>query len=117
MATRLTPGGVHSRRVEIGSGQRVLVPQKGRWKRVEIDGKETAKVSCPNCGRVGHLAEHAIAESGEVTPALVCACGWTDTVELAGWRTPLAVPAPGPAQEATPAAAQAATGLGAMGRA
>jgi len=57
----------------------------GCWWRVNRDGQEVVKVSCPQCGQVAEL-QHEIAGSGKVTPSLDCpACDFHRNVQLMGW--------------------------------
>jgi len=51
------------------------------------DGTRTASVSCPNCGKVASLSDHAIGAGGYVTPSLICPfdCSFHDYVQLDGW--------------------------------
>ena len=55
------------------------------WTRVTLDGVETARISCPRCGTVGALRDHAIDDKGKVTPSVQCDCGYHDFIRLEGW--------------------------------
>ena len=61
---------------------------KGLWKGATRDGKRTANVSCPTCGKTASLSGHDIDAAGKVTPSLVCPyndCTFHEHVELEGW--------------------------------
>lgn len=55
------------------------------WARVIADGVETARISCPDCGVVGALRDHAIDDKGEVKPSVQCDCGYHQFIQLEGW--------------------------------
>ena len=58
------------------------------WKRITLDGQETARVTCPECKHEAIL-DHEIAADGTVTPSLDCptdGCGFHEHVVLAGWQ-------------------------------
>lgn len=57
----------------------------GTWIRVTLDNVDTARVSCPACGKVGLLADHVIDGKGEVLPSVVCDCGYHEFIVLEGW--------------------------------
>lgn len=59
--------------------------EKGHWRFVFSDGKFTATIACPQCGEQGALTDHEILDSGEVTPSVVCDCGFHDHIFLSGW--------------------------------
>lgn len=51
-------------------------------------GKRTASITCVN-GHIASLSKHAISESGEVSPSVVCPyddCGFHEFVILQGWQ-------------------------------
>lgn len=61
--------------------------KSGCWRRLRVSGKQTASISCPECGNVAWL-DHDIADDGTVTPSLVCpeeACSFHEWVKLEGW--------------------------------
>lgn len=66
---------------------RMSVETKAQWKGGLSDGKRTALVSCPECGKVASLSGHTIAANGDVTPSLICPfdCGFHEYVTLEGW--------------------------------
>jgi hypothetical protein len=56
-----------------------------KWNRVTIDGKITARVTCPGC-RLTFALDHDIAEDGTVSPSLDCpVCVFHDFVKLERW--------------------------------
>jgi hypothetical protein len=58
------------------------------WQKINADGKETARVKCPQCQQWATL-DHDIAANGAVYPSLICptnGCGFHDVVMLAGWQ-------------------------------
>ena len=57
----------------------------GTWRRIRLDGEPTALFVCPNCGHRSALSTHTIKRDGEVTPSVVCDCGFHDWVKLTGW--------------------------------
>ncbi len=63
---------------------------RGHWfalRRVE-DGSWSVKLSCPTCGQVASLDDHAVDSIGAVTPSVVCpsvGCDFHDYVRLVGW--------------------------------
>lgn len=61
----------------------------GQWRSGTRDGRRTATVSCPDCGRSASLSDHEIRADGTVTPSLVCPfddCDFHAWVKLEGWR-------------------------------
>ncbi len=76
-------------------GDRVAIPngdswtQRGVWKGGRLDGKRTATVSCPECGRACSLSQHEIDAEGNVSPSVVCPyddCDWHVWIRLEGWK-------------------------------
>lgn len=68
---------------------RMAEAAKGQWNGAMSDGKRTALVSCPGCGRIASLSKHAIGEDGTVSPSLVCPyddCDFHDYVRLHNWQ-------------------------------
>lgn len=72
----------------------------GRWRPAKLaDGRRTATISCPVCGRSGSLADHEIDADGTVRPSVVCPyadpnvaqgeplCGFHQHVRLLEWGT------------------------------
>lgn len=60
----------------------------GVWRPVTVDGKPTAKVSCPGCGSVANLDNFVIDENGIPDASLDCkhpGCTFHTTVVLMGW--------------------------------
>ena len=47
----------------------------------------TVRVSCPDCGKVKQLDGHHISPEGEVTPPILCDCGFHESVQLVGWTS------------------------------
>lgn len=71
---------------------RALTPDRGipksRWTNTDIDGKKTAMVACPDCGKLSTLQGHEITSIGVVKPSLMCPhdkCEFHDFVQLIGW--------------------------------
>lgn len=62
----------------------------GQWQHTRDEGRATARVSCPGCGREASLASHDINARGCVSPSMVCpwACGFHAFVVLRGWDQP-----------------------------
>ena len=54
----------------------------GKWWPVSELGQWIVGWGCPQCGRHGHLSDPP--DLGRVT--LDCPCGWSETVDLAGWN-------------------------------
>lgn len=53
------------------------------------DGSNTARVSCPDCGRSHILTDHDIGPNGDVTPSVVCSypeCDFHAFITLNGWK-------------------------------
>lgn len=60
----------------------------GTWAPQTMDGHKTARMSCPLCGTVASLADHAIKAEGEVHPSVKCAkpsCTFHTYITLEGW--------------------------------
>jgi hypothetical protein len=65
------------------------IPQKGTWWPGLACSGNSAVISCPICGKIGTLSDHAIDSQGKVTPSVVCPreqCKFHDFVVLEGWR-------------------------------
>jgi len=62
--------------------------QSGVYKGARRDGERTANLSCPNCGRVASLSDHAIHTDGTVNPSVVCpyGCGFHEYIRLDKWN-------------------------------
>lgn len=63
--------------------------ERGTWEPVTLDGRRTARISCPDCGSVAYADAHTIGPDGMVEPSLECpnaGCGFHDTVQLVGWQ-------------------------------
>lgn len=60
----------------------------GTWKGLQTLGGRKASFTCPNCGQLGSLSDHEIAEDGTVNPSVVCfnGCGFHDFIKLEGWQ-------------------------------
>lgn len=62
----------------------------GTWQGgTKIDGSRTALFSCPLCGGTGSLADHEIADNGNVTPSVVCMvgdCEFHEYITLENWQ-------------------------------
>ena len=57
------------------------------WRRVLLDGKATAGMTCSN-GHYGLIDEHEIAADGTVTPSVVCrheGCAFHELIRLEEW--------------------------------
>ena len=66
----------------------VWLEEPGTYRAARLDGRRTATMSCPRCGRPASLSGHEIAASGEVSPSVVCPhepCGFHEFVTLEGW--------------------------------
>jgi hypothetical protein len=65
---------------------------KGQWELARTaDGKLTALMSCPDCGRLLSLSGHSIDAKGFVSPSVVCdrpngGCGFHKFIKLQGWQ-------------------------------
>lgn len=61
---------------------------EGGWRPGRADGRRTASMACPGCGKVASLSGHEIAADGTVTPSVACAydCGFHEYVQLEGWE-------------------------------
>jgi hypothetical protein len=59
--------------------------KRGTWYPVIVDGKRTAKLVCPGCGIIANIDDHDIDHDGNVTPSILCDCGYHENVILAGW--------------------------------
>jgi len=61
--------------------------KKENWRKVNFDGKNTARVKCPKCGIEG-LLNHEVDKEGNVNPSVVCGmkCGFHSMVKLEGWE-------------------------------
>lgn len=81
----------------------------GTWKPLLWDGRNTARITCPKCGRTSVLP-HAVAADGTVTPSVVCAysavvecpherCDFHDMARLLNWADP---PPPAPRERSEP---------------
>ena len=60
----------------------------GVWRPVTVDGKATAKVSCPSCGSVANLEDHEIDQNGIPDASLDCShpgCEFHKHISLQGW--------------------------------
>jgi hypothetical protein len=59
----------------------------GTWKGLKTEQGRKASFTCPNCGKIGSLADHDIGKNGEVNPSVVCPydCGFHEYIRLAGW--------------------------------
>lgn len=60
----------------------------GVWRPVTVDGKPTAKVSCPDCGSRANLTDHVIDSNGYPDASLECThpgCSFHERVHLEGW--------------------------------
>lgn len=61
---------------------------KGTWFPLIADGRKTATVTCPDCGKRGTLEHHTIEDDGRVLPSIDCPnmdCAFHDWVQLEGW--------------------------------
>ncbi len=66
----------------------IVIPE-GVYRRGRSDGRLTATVKCPDCGRWTSIANHDIAADGTVSPSIVCphgGCKFHAYVQLGGWR-------------------------------
>lgn len=66
-----------------------LVGAKGIWRGAVRDGKRSATLSCPGCGKCASLSDHEIAADGVVNPSVVCphGCGFHEHVQLEDWTS------------------------------
>lgn len=58
------------------------------WKRITLDDRETAVLTCPKCGNSAAL-DHEIDSGGRVTPSVQCpfrGCDFHEHVQLIGWN-------------------------------
>lgn len=71
-----------SRRMRIPRGD--PEERRGVWKPANIDGKRTARLSCPACGKIASLDDHALDANGSVSPSVVCGedCGFHEYIIL-----------------------------------
>ena len=68
-------------------------PSRGEW----VDGRHTSDsrvmLSCPECGDLGELigpeGTHEIDGSGNVSPSVVCECGFHEFVTLDNYSEPV----------------------------
>lgn len=70
-------------------GDDVWLSVPGTYRRGKADGRFTATMSCPKCGRPASLFWHEIAANGDVSPSLVCphdGCDYHAYVTLDGWK-------------------------------
>lgn len=61
----------------------------GTWRQLDDQGKRSASINCPQCGRGGTLTDHEIAPDGTITPSVVCphpGCSYHDMGKLDGWQ-------------------------------
>ena len=68
----------------------IWLDQRGRWRPAVRDGERTANLSCPLCGAVASLSQHAIAADGAVSPSVVCPsdiCAFHEFVTLTDWSS------------------------------
>lgn len=68
-------------------GHRSDVSRRPRWWPAKVDGKDTARLVCPN-GHFGLLDDHAVAQDGTVSPSVQCpeeGCDFHEEVRLEGW--------------------------------
>lgn len=62
-------------------------PPSGAWVPVLLDGKPTARITCPECSEC-YLLDHEVAANGTVIPSVDCPtkkCTWHVHVVLDGW--------------------------------
>ncbi|MCJ2530754.1 MAG: hypothetical protein LN413_00330 [Candidatus Thermoplasmatota archaeon] len=62
--------------------------RRGVWRPSRLDGRRTAKMSCPACGVAQTFDDHDIDPNGLVSPSVQCAdkkCAFHDYIALAGW--------------------------------
>ena len=59
----------------------------GTWARVIRNGKSIAQIVCHNCDLAGTLdpGHYTINAAGEISPSVVCGCGYHEFIELEGW--------------------------------
>jgi hypothetical protein len=85
----------------------VWLTKSGVYRRGKVDGRLTATMSCPECGKPASLSGHTIAPDGDVSPSVVCphdGCHFHEYVMLLGWdmrRTPWPTPPAQPHPEPT----------------
>lgn len=63
---------------------------RGVWRLSKLpEGRKSARVSCPSCGRPAAIHEHEIASDGLITPSLDCPyadCSFHESdVRLLNW--------------------------------
>lgn len=64
-------------------------PSAGEWAPYEVEGDQTAIVSCPECGHRQSIEVYVIGPLGHVTPGIRCndGCGWYEVApQLQGWK-------------------------------
>lgn len=61
---------------------------KGKWGLKILNGKPVASFTCPGCGTLGYLENHAVDKNGNVTPSVVCCgdCDFHEFIQLNGWN-------------------------------
>jgi hypothetical protein len=60
--------------------------EKGTYKHCRANGRSTANIVCPDCGLVSCLDPHNIDKDGNVTPSVVCDCGFHEYISLVDWK-------------------------------
>ena len=62
-------------------------PEPGKYSATKSmdDGSRSAIFACPDCDVVAKLSDHTIAENGEVSPSVVCDCGFHRFITLQDW--------------------------------
>ena len=65
-------------------------PLQGHYRGVQLNGRKTARLSCPNCGSPGLLEDHSVSPSGRVNPSVACPaelCTFHAYVTLENWNS------------------------------
>ena len=62
-------------------------PEPGTYSATTSAGERSAVFACPDCEMRGHLrSTHTIAENGDVSPSVVCDCGFHRFITLQDWE-------------------------------
>jgi predicted RNA-binding Zn-ribbon protein involved in translation (DUF1610 family) len=60
--------------------------EPGTWKGLKTPDGRKATFTCPECGETRTLAQWNINGQGEVTPSVICPCGFHEFLRLEGWK-------------------------------
>ena len=73
------------RRFEYDEPGSTLKMNPGTWTNAVREGKPIIKIACPDCGQSGLLdGTHTVNSAGDVSPSVVCDCGYHETIHLVG---------------------------------